>query len=38
MLMVLIFAANRDRPGDVDERFRSLKPQLEEAVADHRAL
>jgi len=33
-----MIAANRDRPRDVDERFRSLKPQLEAAVADHRAL
>jgi len=32
-----MIAANRDRPGDVDERFRRLKPQLEKAVADHRA-
>jgi short-subunit dehydrogenase len=37
-LRLAMIAANRDRPGDVDERFRSLKPQLEEAVADHRAL
>ena len=37
-LRLAMIAANRDRPGDVDERFRSLKPQLEKAVADHRAL
>jgi uncharacterized oxidoreductase len=30
--------ANRERPGDVDERFRALKSQLEEAVAGHRSL
>ena len=33
-----MIVANRDRPGEVDERFRSLRPQLEEAVAGHRAL
>lgn len=33
-----MIAANRDHPRDVDQRFRSLKASLEEAVAGHRAL
>ncbi len=33
-----MIATNRDRPQDVDERFRKLKPDLEKAVADHRAI
>lgn len=33
-----MIAANRERPGDVDERFRGVKGRLEEAVAAHRAL
>jgi short-subunit dehydrogenase len=33
-----MITANRERPSEVDERFRNLKPRLEEAVAEHRAL
>jgi short-subunit dehydrogenase len=33
-----MITANRDRPQDVDERFRKLKPELEKAVANHRAI
>ena len=33
-----MIAANRERPAEVDERFRGLKARLEEAVAEHRAL
>jgi uncharacterized oxidoreductase len=33
-----MIAANRDRPGDVDEQFRAVKARLEEAVAGHRTL
>ena len=33
-----MITANRERPSEVDERFRNLKPRLEEAVAGHRAL
>lgn len=37
-MRLAMIAANRERPGEVDERFRDLKPRLEEAVAEHRAL
>jgi hypothetical protein len=33
-----MITANRERPSEVDERFRNLKPRLEEAVGEHRAL
>jgi uncharacterized oxidoreductase len=33
-----MITANRERPAEVDERFRGLKARLEEAVAEHRAL
>jgi uncharacterized oxidoreductase len=33
-----MIAANRERPSEVDERFRNLKPRLEQAAAEHRAL
>ncbi|MGJ4996764.1 SDR family NAD(P)-dependent oxidoreductase [Bradyrhizobium sp. HKCCYLS3077] len=32
-----MIALNRDRPEEIDERFRTLKPRLEAAVADHHA-
>jgi uncharacterized oxidoreductase len=32
-----MIALNRDRPEEVDERFRMLKPRLEAAVAGHHA-
>jgi short-subunit dehydrogenase len=31
-------AANRDRPEEIDERFRSLKAKMEEAVSGHSAM
>lgn len=37
-MRLAMIATNRDRPLDVDERFRKLKPDLEKAVADHRAI
>lgn len=33
-----MIAANRDHPETVDERFRGMKSQLEEAVSEHRSL
>lgn len=33
-----MIALNRDNPAAVDERFRGLKPALEDAVKDHAAL
>ena len=33
-----MIAANRERPDEVDERFRAVKARLEQAVAGHRAL
>ena len=33
-----MLALNRDNPAALDERFRGLKPALEEAVKDHSAL
>jgi short-subunit dehydrogenase len=33
-----MIALNRDNPAAVDERFRGLKPALEDAVKDHSAL
>jgi hypothetical protein len=33
-----MIALNRDNPLAIDERFRGLKPALEEAVRDHSAL
>jgi len=33
-----MISANRERPAELDERFRSLKARLEEAVGRHRAL
>ena len=33
-----MLALNRDNPGALDERFRGLKPALEDAVKDHSAL
>jgi hypothetical protein len=33
-----MIALNRDDPAVIDERFLSLKPDLEEAVKDHSAL
>lgn len=33
-----MIAANRDRPQEIDERFRGLKAKLEEAVAGHSAM
>jgi short-subunit dehydrogenase len=33
-----MIALNRDNPAALDERFRQLKPELEEAVKDHSAL
>jgi short-subunit dehydrogenase len=35
---VQMIALNRDNPAAVDERFRGLKPALEDAVKDHSAL
>ena len=37
-MRLAMISANRERPAEVDERFRSLKTRLEEAVAGHRAL
>ncbi len=37
-MRLAMIAANRERPAEVDERFRGLKARLEEAVAEHRAL
>lgn len=33
-----MIAANRERPWELDERFRAIKSGLEDAVANHRAL
>lgn len=33
-----MIATNRDKPQDVDECFRKLKPELEKAVAGHRSI
>jgi hypothetical protein len=37
-MRLAMITANRERPVEVDERFRSLKPRLEEAVTERRAL
>jgi short-subunit dehydrogenase len=37
-MRLAMITANRERPADLDERFRGLKARLEEAVAEHRAL
>ena len=35
---VQMIALNRDNPAAIDERMRTMKPALEEAVKDHSAL
>jgi hypothetical protein len=37
-MRVAMISANRERPAEVDGRFRGLKARLEVAVAGHRAL
>jgi uncharacterized oxidoreductase len=37
-IRLAMISANRERPAEVDERFRGVKARLEEAVAGHRAL
>ena len=37
-MRLAMISANRERPAELDERFRGLKARLEEAVAGHRAL
>jgi uncharacterized oxidoreductase len=37
-MRLAMITANRERPAEVDERFRGPKARLEEAVTDHRVL